>query len=319
MPKVSIIIPAYNAMTYLPETLESAFKQTFTDFEILIINDGSSDNIVEWVSRITDERVKLISQENQGVSAARNTGINNSQGEYIAFLDADDLWESTKLEKQVNCLEVNPTVGLTYTWTNFINQFSQPTGVSIVSHAEGNVWEEIVVRDMISTGSSTMIRAECFNKVGLFDSDLSVGEDRDMWTRIAAVYPFAVIKEPLTLYRRHSTNTTKSNQTIIPQLSKVIEKTFQNTPENKIYLKNRSYGWMNIFAAWSAIEEEKDYKQAKYYRLQAVKHYPQLHFTSMYLRLSIAIAMLALFGYQTYDKIRGLKKILVKNKVRTVS
>ncbi|MGF1672663.1 MAG: glycosyltransferase family 2 protein [Rivularia sp. (in: cyanobacteria)] len=319
MPKVSIIIPAYNAMTYLPETLESAFQQTFTDFEILIINDGSSDNLVEWVSQITDKRVKLISQENQGVSIARNTGINNSQGEYIAFLDADDLWEATKLEKQVNCLEANPTVGLTYTWTTFIDQFSQPTGVSIVSHAQGYVWEEIVVRDMISTGSSTMIRAECFKKVGLFDADLSVGEDRDMWTRIALIYPFAVIKEPLTLYRRHSQNTTKSNQKIIPQLSRVIEKTFQNIPENLLYLKNRSYGWMNIFAAWSAIEQEKDYKQAKYYCQQAVKHYPQIRFTSMYLRLTIAIAMLALFGYQTYDKIRGLKKNLVKNKVGTVS
>ncbi len=312
MPKISVIIPAYNAMNYLPETLESVFKQTFTDFEILIINDGSSDNLVEWVSQIADSRVKLISQVNQGVSAARNTGISNSQGEYIAFLDADDLWEPTKLEKQLNCLEANPKVGLAYTWTAFINQLSQPTGVSIVSHAEGNVWEEILVRDMISTGSSTMIRAECFDRVGLFDSNLSLGEDRDMWTRIAAIYPFAVIKESLTLYRRHPQNTSKTNKKIIPQLSQVIEKIFQNTPENLFYLKNRSYGWMNIFAAWTAIEEEKDYKQATFYRQQAVKQYPQLRLTSIYLRLSIAITMLALFGPHNYDKLRGFKKSLRK-------
>jgi glycosyltransferase involved in cell wall biosynthesis len=308
MPKISIIIPAYNAMSYLPETLVSVFKQTFTDFEILIINDGSSDHIVEWVSQITDSRVRLISQANQGVSAARNTGISNSQGKYIAFIDADDLWEPTKLEKQVNCLEANPTVGLVYTWTAFIDKFSKPTGVSIVSHAEGNVWQEIVVRDMISTGSCTMIRAECFNKVGLFDSDLCIGEDRDMWTRIAACYPFAVIKEPLTLYRRHPQNTTKSNKIIIPQLSRVIEKTFKDTPENLHYLKNRSYGWMNIFAAWSAIDEEKDYKQAIYYHQQALKHYPQLLFTLMYLRLLVVIIILALFGSQTYDRVRLFKK-----------
>ncbi|MEM7714190.1 MAG: glycosyltransferase family A protein [Cyanobacteria bacterium P01_A01_bin.68] len=319
MPKISIIIPAYNAMSYLPETLESVFGQTFTDFEILIINDGSSDDIVEWASQITDSRVKLISQANQGVSTARNTGIRKSQGEYIAFLDADDLWEATKLEKQVICLDNNPTVGLVYTWTAFIDQFSKPTGVSIVSHAEGNVWEEIVVRDMISTGSCTMIRAECFDKVGLFDSDLWIGEDRDMWIRIAACYLFAVIKEPLTLYRRHHQNTTKSNKIIIPQLSRVIEKTFKDTPENLLYLKKRSYGWMNMFAAWCAIDEEKDHKQATYYRQQAVQHYPQLLFTSMHLRLSVVIIILALFGPQTYDKVRKFKKSLSKRIVATVS
>lgn len=310
MPKVSVIIPAYNAMSYLPETLESVFGQTFTDLEILIVNDGSLDDIVEWASQIGDSRVKFISQANQGVSAARNTGIIKAQGEYIAFLDADDLWEPTKLEKQVHCLEANPTVGLAYTWTNFIDEFGQSTGVSIFSHAEGNVWQEIVVRDMVSTGSSTMIRAECFDKVGLFDSDLCVGEDRDMWTRIAAYYPFAVIKEPLTLYRRHPQNTTKSNEKIIPELSRVIEKTFKDTPQNLLYLKNRSYGWMNIFAAWAAIEEEKDYKQALYYSQQAVQKYPQLRFTSIYLRLKIATTMLSLFGPQTYDKIKGFKKSL---------
>lgn len=310
MPKVSVIIPAYNAMSYLPETLESVFGQTFTDLEILIVNDGSLDDIVEWASQIGDSRVKFISQANQGVSAARNTGIIKAQGEYIAFLDADDLWQPTKLEKQVHCLEANPTVGLAYTWTNFIDEFGQSTGVSIFSHAEGNVWQEIVVRDMVSTGSSTMIRAECFDKVGLFDSDLCVGEDRDMWTRIAACYPFAVIKEPLTLYRRHPQNTTKSNEKIIPELSRVIEKTFKDTPQNLLYLKNRSYGWMNIFAAWAAIEEEKDYKQALYYSQQAVQKYPQLRFTSIYLRLKIATTMLSLFGPQTYDKIKGFKKSL---------
>src|SRR4028119_1857024 len=112
MPKVSVIIPAYNAMAYLPETLESVINQTFTDFEVLIINDGSPDGIVEWASEIKDSRVKLISQENQGLSGARNTGIWSSQGEYLAFLDADDIWEPTKLEKQVQCLDKNLDVGM---------------------------------------------------------------------------------------------------------------------------------------------------------------------------------------------------------------
>ncbi|MBV6625065.1 MAG: glycosyltransferase family 2 protein [Rivularia sp. (in: Bacteria)] len=310
MPKVSVIIPTYNAMRFLPETLKSIFRQTFTDFEILIVNDGSSDDIVEWVSQITDPRVKLISQVNQGVSAARNTGIRNAQGEYIAFIDADDLWEATKLEKQVKCMQANPNVGLVYTWTAFIDEFGKPTGISKVSHSQGDVWEEIVIQDMISTGTSAMVRAECFDKVGLFDVRLSIGEDRDMWTRIAAMYHFAVVKEFLTLYRRHSHNTTISNDKIIPQLSLVIEKTFANAPKHLLYLKDRSYCWINIYAAWSSIQEEKDYEQAVFYRRQAVQHYPRIRFTSMYLRQTIAITMLALLGTRNYGKVRGLRKTL---------
>src|SRR4028119_528470 len=112
MPKVSVIVPAYNAMAYLPETLQSVLTQTFNSFEVLIINDGSSDEIVEWASEVKDSRVKLISQENQGLSGARNTGIWSSQGEYLAFLDADDIWEPTKLEKQVQCLEEDNNIGM---------------------------------------------------------------------------------------------------------------------------------------------------------------------------------------------------------------
>jgi glycosyltransferase involved in cell wall biosynthesis len=126
MPKVSVVIPAYNAMTYLPETVESVLKQTFTNFEVLIINDGSSDHIMQWVTQISDSRVRLISQENQGLPGARNTGIAQAQGEYVAFLDADDWWEPTKLEKQVRCFEERPGVGLVYTWTALIDASRQP-------------------------------------------------------------------------------------------------------------------------------------------------------------------------------------------------
>jgi glycosyltransferase involved in cell wall biosynthesis len=122
MPQVSVIIPAYNAMAFLPETLESVLNQTFTDFEVLIINDGSPDDIVEWASEIKDSRVKLISQENQGISGARNTGMWSSQGEYLAFLDADDIWEAKKLEKQVEYLEKHPDVGLVSSWISNVDR-----------------------------------------------------------------------------------------------------------------------------------------------------------------------------------------------------
>ena len=163
---------------------------------------------------------------------------------------------------------------------------------------------------MISPGGSVMIRTECFDKVGLFDVELTIGEDRDMWTRIAAIYPFAVIKELLTLYRRHSQNTTLSNEKIIPQLSRVIEKTFKDVPKHLLYLKKRSYCWINIYAAWSSIQDDKNYSKARYYRTQAVKYYPQIILTSMYIRQTIALTMLLLLGTHNYTRIRRVKKSL---------
>ncbi len=127
-PKVSVVIPAYNAMTYLPETITSVLQQTYTDFEVVVVNDGSTDKIEEWIVQISDPRIKLVSQANLGLAGARNTGIRESQGKYLAFLDADDLWEPTKLEKQVKILEKNPEVGLVYTWVTYIDETGQSTG-----------------------------------------------------------------------------------------------------------------------------------------------------------------------------------------------
>lgn len=305
MPKVSVVIPAYNAMTYLPISVESVLRQTFTDFEVLIINDGSLDHIMEWASGITDQRVRLISQENQGVSAARNTGIAQAQGDYVAFLDADDLWEPTKLEKQLRCLEDNPAVGLVYTWTALIDEFGKPTGRVFASHAEGDIWKQLIENDMISTGSSTMLRRSCFETVGVFDRSLAFAEDFDMWLRIAARYPLTVVKEPLTLYRQHSNNTTKNRQKMSQGLRAVIEKAFQSVPLDLLYLRNRAYASIFLGLAWLAIDEG-DYKKAIHFRNQALLHHPQAYFSERCMRLSLATAMLRWFGLHSYNGVRKL-------------
>jgi glycosyltransferase involved in cell wall biosynthesis len=309
MLKVSVVIPAYNAMAYLPETVESVLRQTFTNFEVLIIDDGSSDQIVQWVSQISDPRVRLISQENQGLSGARNTGIAHAQGEYVAFLDADDLWEPTKLEKQVHCLENKPAVGLVYTWTVLVDEQGNPTGRVFISDAEGDVWQQIVWDDVMSNGSTAMVRRCCFETVGVFDLNLGPAADRDMWIRIASRYPFAVIKEPLVFYRQHPNSMSKNRKIMIQELRTVIEKSFQYAPLELLYLRNRSYGRMNLYQAWNSIDE-KNYKEAIHFRRQAVLHHPQLRYSENYIRLSLAIAMMRWFGPQGYDGVRGLTRYL---------
>lgn len=307
MPKISVIIPAYNAMAYLPQTIESVLQQSFTDFEVLIVNDGSSDSIEEWATRLIDKRVKLICQPHSGVCVARNTGISEAKGEYIAFLDADDLWHSTKLEKQVNCLDSKPTVGLVYTWTGLIDESGKAIGRVWTSDVEGDVWKHIVVNDMISNGSSPMIRRACFNVVGVFDPNITSSEDRDMWTRIAAKYPFGVVKQVLTFYRRHPGNTTNKRQKMIQDLRQVIEKTFESVPLELLYLRGRSYGVMHLSQGWNSINEG-NYQEAMSYRRQAFLHYPQLIFSDNFIRLSVAIAMTRYFGCGSYDGIRNITR-----------
>lgn len=303
MPKVSVVIPAYNAMIYLSETLDSVLKQTFTDFEVLIINDGSTDSIVTWASGITDLRIRLISQENQGLPGSRNTGIAHAQGEYIAFLDADDLWELTKLEKQVRCFKENPTVGVVYTWTLLIDEYSKPTGRIFASQAEGNVWRELLETDVISNGSSAMVRRDCFEAVGVFDRTLTSAEDLDMWLRIAVHYQFAVVKEPLTLYRQYSSSMSKNRQRMFQNLRTVIEKTFQTAPLEMLHLRNRAYSSITLNQAWWSVDEG-DYKTAEFWQQQAHLHHPQIQYSEKYMRLSIAIILIRLFGPHAYDDIR---------------
>jgi glycosyltransferase involved in cell wall biosynthesis len=302
MPKVSVIIPAYNAMAYLPETVESVLQQTFTDFEILIIDDGSTDSIQEWSAQITDPRVRVISQNNQGISAARNTGVANAQGDYIAFIDSDDLWVSTKLARQVQCLDAAPEVGLVHTWAALIDEQSQPTGNLLISDAEGHVWEQMVQRNSVAT-LTVMIRRQCFEKIGNFDIRLRTVEDWDMWIRMADHYPFALIKEPLALYR-HSSNSLSKNYLIMQKdFQQVIEKTFSAAPLEFQYLKSRGYGYASLCLAWKALQcRDRDYKQAITFQHQAIAYYPQLRYSKESLRLSVAISLVRWLGSNGYSR-----------------
>jgi glycosyltransferase involved in cell wall biosynthesis len=310
MPKVSVLIPAYNAMAYLSETIESVLSQTFNDFEVIVVNDGSSDGTEQWVSQIVDSRVKLISQENKGLAGARNTGIAHASVEYIAFLDADDLWEPIKLEKQVRILEENPEVGLVYTWVAYINEKSEFTGRVVKYQAEGDVWQTLLECNIVECGSVAMVRRSCFDTVGVFDWNLSafnVTEDWDMWLRIAARYPFKVVKEPVTYYRQSSSSASKNLKAIEQGFHIVIEKAFDSAPPELLDLKRRSYGLANFCFAWKALQSrERAYKEAIHFRASALAHYPRLRFSKEYLRLSLAIAVMRWFGPESYEKLLAM-------------
>ncbi|MGG6293243.1 glycosyltransferase family 2 protein [Leptolyngbya sp. AN02str] len=306
MPQITVVIPAYNAMRYLPAAVDSVLNQTFTDFEILIVDDGSSDQVRSWASQLSDPRIRLISQPNQGLSGARNTGILQAQGDYVAFLDADDLWAPSKLEKQLRQFQERPELGLVHTWMEFIDESGKSTGRVMKSFAEGDTWNVLAERNVIAC-PSVIVRRSCFDQVGMFDCQLRSLEDWDMWIRIAAQFPFAVVPEPLAYYRQTPGSMSKNCVVMEQSFYIVIDKTFAQAPAELLPLKNRSLGHANLCLAWKALQsQERDDHLAALYQQKAVQVSPRLRLSREYLRLKVAIAMMQGLGNHRYDQALSL-------------
>lgn len=208
MPKVSVIIPAYNSAQYVGEAVESALAQTYKDHEIIVVDDGSTDNTKEVLSPYTS-RIKYFFQENRGAPAARNFGISRSRGRYVAFLDADDLWLPDKLEKQVMALESNPHLAFVSSGTYAVNAQNQIIGVwnknPQIKENFGNLLENNFIYIL-----TVVVRRDCLDKVGGFDERLFPSDDYDLWLRLAKRYPFGYIDAPLAKYRIHQNNSCKN-------------------------------------------------------------------------------------------------------------
>ncbi|MGF1539028.1 MAG: glycosyltransferase family 2 protein [Pleurocapsa sp.] len=311
MSLVSALVPAYNTMKYLPETLASILAQTYSNFEVIIVNDGSTDNILEWAEQITDSRVRVISQVNQGLAAARNSGLREAKGEYIAYLDGDDLWHPTKLAKQVEMFEKNPEIGLVYTWVERIDASGKSLGKPFKIDLEGNIWEKLTEKNVIAP-SSAMIRRSCFELVGKFDPSLQAfGEDWDMWLRIAAAYRVRVIPETLCSYRECPSSASKNWQAMAEGLIRVIERTFATASPQLMPLKQKSCGFTYLYVASRSLQSNPpNYAIASGYLQQAITHNPQLKLSKEYLRLSLTVWLMKWLGLNTYNKLRDRFRLI---------
>lgn len=207
MRKVSVIIPTYNRGDYICEALDSVFAQTFQDFEVIVVDDGSTDGTRQKIKRYMP-RIKYIYQENAGVSAARNKGIAVSKGRYLAFLDSDDLWVRDKLKLQVEFMDSNPGFGMVCCDICMLkrDQIVYPSAFQKKRFmASGYIFGNLIRENFIST-PTVMVRREVFNNIGMFDELLPVAEDYDMWLRIAREYLIGVMDTCLVRCRMHDAN-----------------------------------------------------------------------------------------------------------------
>jgi glycosyltransferase involved in cell wall biosynthesis len=187
---------------YLPLTLASALNQTFKDLEIHIIDDGSTDNTREAIGHfLNDQRVHYHYQCNQGQARAKNRGILESKGNFIAFLDADDIWLPEKLENQLPLFKISDTIGVVYSDEKIIDEngrIIQPDWRK--TYYSGKITEPLFIRNFVNF-NSTVVKRECFDAVGMFDESLPMSIDWDLWLRISTKYEFAFLDEPTFYYR----------------------------------------------------------------------------------------------------------------------
>jgi glycosyltransferase involved in cell wall biosynthesis len=201
-PIASIIIPAYNGEKTIAETIESVLNQTLKNIEIIVVNDGSTDKTSEVVRQFSDPRLRLIEQENAGVAAARNHGAAVSQGRYLTFIDADDLWTPEKVEDQVRALEMNPDAGAVYSWIDWVDEEGNYIRDGGFIDTEYNTYLQILLIDIVQSGSNAMIRRDAYFDLGGYEGSLHPAEDWDFWLRLAESYEFICVPKLQVHYRQ---------------------------------------------------------------------------------------------------------------------
>ncbi|SDZ46632.1 Glycosyltransferase involved in cell wall bisynthesis [Evansella caseinilytica] len=301
--KVSVIIPTHNRAKLVKKAVESVLNQTYKNLEIIVVSDGSTDDTDFVINECkkSDQRIKYISYHPaKGGNIARNIGIKNAKGEFMAFLDDDDEWMPEKLELQIQEMKKNPKIGLVYTGVEIIydkeniKYYSSP-------EKQGDLSEEILITNYIGTTSSVMIKGELIKEIGMFDESLKALQDYDLWIRTCQKTQVAAVAKPLVKY---------FNYTLNKQISDDINK-YENAIEyidNKyvdLYsiaseeIRKQHQHSMTMLIVNKALRN-KNAKMARVYLRNSLLQQPNLKDISMYL--------LSFFKYETILKLRTKKK-----------
>ena len=307
MPRVSVITPAYNVAAYVRDTVESVLAQTFRDFELIVVDDGSTDNTCAVLKPYADAgQLTYIYQDNAERAVARNTGLRHATGEYLAFVDADDVWMPHKLQQQVDVLDAHPNVAIVYGAARYIDPQGQPvlyqgravdeetsTELLIQDHSrrlvEGNT--------LCGGGSCVLTRRGWVNQLGGFDTTLSYPEDWDMWVRLARLGPFAYIPAVLMSYRVFGWNKVikiETTERIIQQHLKIIDKMFVDWPQDaaeREHLRRHALATYHLRVALYAYQAHEP-EQGCAHLQQASEHNLSLHLRDHLVQLAIDRAML---------------------------
>ncbi|MBD2103239.1 glycosyltransferase family 2 protein [Leptolyngbya sp. FACHB-261] len=245
MPKVAVIIPVHCVEKYIAATVQSVLKQTFSDFELLIVDDQCPQRSVEICQQFSDPRIKVIHQRNRGLAGARNTGIRQAQGEYLAFLDGDDLWLPEKLAKHVEHLERSPEVGVSFSRSALINEAGEALGTYLMPQLQNITAASLFRVNPIGNGSAAVLRRQTLEAIRFqanlygtpedfyFDEQFRRAEDIECWLRIASLTDWQIegLPEALTLYRVNSGGLSANLEQQLAAWQQVVEKVQSYAPD----------------------------------------------------------------------------------------
>ncbi|RLC39556.1 MAG: glycosyl transferase [Candidatus Nealsonbacteria bacterium] len=299
-PTVSVIIPTYNRAHLIGRAIQSVLDQTYQDFEIIVVDDASTDNTKEVVKSFGDKRIKYLRlRENSGSSAApKNTAIKITKGKYIALLDSDDEWLPEKLEKQIQLFKNSKKKNLGFVGCNVLVVDEQTNKrYEYKTPKYKNVFQRLLENDFIWSSSSVMVKKSVIDNVGLFDESLKNANDWEMWIRIAQKYDFDFVDEPLFKYYWHGGNITRT----AGNLKKIQYKEYILIKHKNLYKKHPKAYSITLRNIGTAYLLNNDLKNARKYFIKAIKVAP------WYLRTYFNL-IVSLFGSKFYKKILYQKR-----------
>lgn len=266
-PKVTVVMPAYNRERYIREAIDSVLAQSFADFELIVVDDGSSDGTAAVVGAIRDPRVRCVQQEHRGISAAMNNGLRSARGAYVARLDSDDVWLPDLLETEVAVLDARPEIGAAYARGQGMESDGRLT-LEVWGTAEripGDSFCSMLCGDF-TCNITVVARRECLERAGGFDETLTTNEDWDVWLRVSRHYPFAFTDRVLAHFRRHDENITGLEspflRATLEQRARVLDKVFADPdlPPSARALKGLAYRnvYTSVGLAWLSAHEYRE-------------------------------------------------------------
>ena len=268
-PLISVIIPTYNREHFLKDAIESVLSQTYNNLELIIVDDGSVDNTQQLVQKFTDKRINYIRQEHKGASTARNRGIQEVKGEYIAFLDSDDIWLPKKIEKQLKIFrESKLSPGIVYAGVQYIDSHSNRKKQRKLSNYRGKILRQLLRKNIAGIGSTILVKRECFKKCGLFDESLSSRVDLDMLIRICQHFTADFVPEVLCSIRVHDKRITADIAGKIKSREILFKKIYPYLKQYSILLAKYLYETGELYL------KIDNTKKAKEYIVRSLKVFP---------------------------------------------
>ena len=255
---VSVIIPAYNHGKYVSEALQSAFSQTFSNLEVLVVNDGSTDDTAEILRPLVEAgKIRYFAQENRGQAAARNRGLSEARGEFIAFLDDDDRWPPDKLAWQVAHLNENPGLAAVAGTAEVVDETGRP--LRRTSCVGKITFENLFEASQMLSPGQCLFRSRCLNAVGGFDPAMGDADDWDLYFRLARSWQFDMLDRISLYYRKHQGNASRNPSRMLRSSVAVVERNMAHAPrrqQNK--LRDHAYRFVYQYAGTKLLAEVRN-------------------------------------------------------------